>query len=481
MKIIKKQTLLNLFLSAALLLSSCSSSVPATNAELPSIIETKENITNGNEMNFYDQILSKRIDRDFHGRNFRIATDNTEILLDDNGESLLGKEHYLRNASIEKKYNIKLTFTEESGLVTIADRIRTEALAGTDYCDLILMESTGFQSLASSNSLINVRSIPYLDVNADFYYEKSLNATTLGNISYGIAGDFVYKPEDIHVVFFNKTLLSQSPLPDLYSLVETNQWDMENFLLYSEEVYSLARENGTNIYGIFSAISPDDLVKVFWAASGMDFFKNEYGTRPELIYNNENTENFITQFRNIFFRSGTFSSSNVQQSAISSFTNGEGLFLIAPLSTASQIVARGIDWGIVPIPKMNINQNHYYSYTDQGYILAGFAKGTVDQNFSGIITSALFATSKGINQKFALQTYLNLYFSSPKDAEMMKIAIENPYYDPVEFFGQIDSSYTASTQTLLYRSASNGTNFNALYKQYTKMLDKYLDTIFSER
>ena len=71
-----------------------------------------------------------------------------------------------------------------------------------------------------------------------------------------------------------------------------------------------------------------------------------------------------------------------------------------------------------------------------------------------------------------------MYFSSPKDAEMMKLAISAPYYDPVEFFGQIDTSYTAATQSVLFRSASNGTNFDALYKQYTKMLDKYLDTKF---
>ena len=120
----------------------------------------------------------------------------------------------------------------------------------------------------------------------------------------------------------------------------------------------------------------------------------------------------------------------------------------------------------------------YYSYTDKGYTLAGFAKGTADLNFSGIVTSAFFAASKGLNREFAVQSYLNLCFTSPKDAQIMQEVIKTPYYDPVEFFGQIDPSFTAVTQTLLYRSASNGTNFNALYNQYIKMLDKYLDTIF---
>ena len=60
-------------------------------------------IDDSDQAAFYNQILSKRIDKDFQGRKFRIATDNINHILADQGESLLGKEHYLRNAAIESK------------------------------------------------------------------------------------------------------------------------------------------------------------------------------------------------------------------------------------------------------------------------------------------------------------------------------------------------------------------------------------------
>lgn len=461
------------------LLSSCSANNPMSdvNTEDVQTGETEEILTNNAEPSSYDQILSKRIEKDFQGKSFRIATDNAELILADGGESLLGKEHYLRNSAIEKKYNIKIVLTDESGLPTVGDRIRTEALAGNSYCDLILLETPSFQSLVSSKSLINVRSIPYLDINADFYFERSLRATTQGNASYGISGDFIYNPEDIQVVFFNKTLLSKAPLPDIYTLVETNQWDMENFLLYSEEIYSLERVNGSGVYGTLSANTQEDLIKIFWAATGMDFFKNEYDSRPQLIYNNEDTLDFINQFSNHFIRSSSFSTVHIQESAAPAFAAGDSLFLIAPLRTAKELVGKGTDWGIAPLPKLDINQKNFYSYSDQSYAMAGFAKGTEDLNFSGIITSALFATSKEMNQKYAVQTYMNLYLTTLEDARMMERAIASPYYDPAEFFGQIDTSYTAATQTLLYRTAFNGHEFAELYEQYSKMLNKYLDTI----
>ena len=182
----------------------------------------------------------------------------------------------------------------------------------------------------------------------------------------------------------------------------------------------------------------------------MDFFKNEYGTRPELIYNNDQTKDFITQFSNTFCRSIAYASATSNQAAVTSFASGDSLFLIAPLHTASDLVGCGIDWGLVPVPKLNINQKEQYFYSANGYALAGFAKGTADQVFSGIISSAFFATSEELIQKYTIQTYLNLYLSSPNDANMIKRTMENTYYDPAEFFGQIDSSYTASTQTILY-------------------------------
>jgi len=483
MKKIKKQACAYFFLCIVLLLTSCTTKGSVVIPETTSPIleegsnETAENLGN-NSHQLYEKILSDRVDRDFGGRNFRIATDNKDLILSDNGESLLGKEHYLRNAAIEKKYNVKIVLTEESGTSSIADRIKAEALAGNDYCDLILLESFHFQNLAQADALINVRSVPYLDVNASFYNENSLKATTLGNTSYGFAGDFIFNPDDVNVVFFNKTLLSQSSLPDLYSLVKNNQWDMDNFLLYSEEVFSLAQSNGANVYGILSTKSAEELVKVFWAAAGMDFMKNEYGMRPELIYNNESTEAFIEQFRNIFIRSVSYTAASTHESAIASFSNGGSLFLIASLATAPQLVGSGIDWGIVPIPKLDINQKNYYSYIDSSYRLAGFSKGTSDLNFSGILTSAFFACSEDLNLRYSLQTYLNLYFSSPEDATIMKEVIDHPYYDPVEFFSQFDSSFTAATQTVLYRAASGNSTLGALYNQSIKMLNKYLDTIF---
>ncbi len=452
-----------------LLLTACSS---APNSDVP---DTKESETKEtSEENPYLDKIKNLPDQNFKNRKFKIATDSTQLIFNNNTNSVVGKEYYLRNSAIEKKYNIKLTLTDESGLPTISERIKTEALAGTDYCDLIILQDKSFQALAASDLLINVRSVPYLNLNASYYFQNALESTTLGNYSYGFSGDFIYKPENCYGVFFNRKLLSKTQLPDIYQLVRENQWDMENFLIFAEEVYSIVRSEGQKMSGVTSEDSTEDLVNVFWAATGFQFLANEYGSRPELVFDHEYTQNFITSAKNIFFKSSSYS--NNTEMALETFRNSESFFFIAPLSSADEVTGFGVDWGLVPIPKLDINQTAHFSYLDEGFCYAGFAKGTKDPEFSGMVTSALFAASEGLNQKIKVQSYLNLYLNSETDVEMMEKIIASPYYDCVQFFETMSSSYPAATKTLLYRTISADGDFNSLYEQYSILLNSFLDS-----
>ncbi len=460
-----------------LLLSVCFSSSCAKAPVVQPQEQTKEkNEAAITEVNEFDQRILDLPDKDYGGAKFRIATDTTSLLTSIGTTSVVGKQLYLRNRAIEEKYNVKLTLTEESGLPTITERIRTEALAGTDFCDLIVLELPQFQTLAAADLLVNVRTVPYLDFDSAGYHFNSLESTTIGSISYGFSGDAIFKPEDLFAVFFNKTLLSMTKLPDLYQMVEENQWDFDNFLLYAEEVYSLGRVNGNRVSGFASTENTENLIKVFWAASGQSFLNNDYGLRPSLIYDNETTTGFIKSLQSILYDSVAYFEDSSQ--AFSQFSSGSLMFLIAPICTAEKLTSSGVDYGIVPLPKQDINQSRFYSYQKSSFCFAGFTKGTADFIKSGLITNALFCASVELSQSLCTTTYANLYLGSREDVLMLQKVFESPYYDAAEFFNQMDSSFSAATHTLIYRVISSEGQFQSLFLQYKKMLNKYLDKIF---
>ena len=129
-----KKTLSFLIVTAFLFLASCGGVTPST-AITSDFIEEAET-----EETSYDQLLESLPDHNYGGKSFRIATDTTSLIFSKNSAGITGKELYLRNRAIEEKYNIKITLTDESGLPTIPERITSEALAGTDYCDLVILE-----------------------------------------------------------------------------------------------------------------------------------------------------------------------------------------------------------------------------------------------------------------------------------------------------------------------------------------------------
>lgn len=450
--------------------SSAPAVTPSTN-ESNNSYESLESVTAHDSQN----LLASFPDMDFQGREFRIATDDSSLFITSNNTSVVGKTKYLRNVAVEKKYNAKITLTDESGLPTITERLKTESLAGTDFCDLVILDSLQFSQLVLNDSLLNIRTVPYLELNQDAVHESSLAATTFGSYTYGFASDFLFQPENAFCVFFNKALLSQTSLPSIYDLVAENQWDFENFLLYSEEVYSVSRSLGNKISGFCSTKSSEGLISILWAASGQSFLSNEYGTRPYLDFDNEATNSFIQTTQKMLFSSIARDEDNT--TAIQRFANGAAFFLIAPLSAAEEISKTNTNFGVVPLPKQDINQPQYYTYLN-ATSYAGFLKTTKDLNFAGTMTNALIAASNSMPQELSLSTYLNLYFNSSDDYRMMQMIISSPYYEAAEFFKQMDPSFSASTQTLLFRTISSEGRFSTLYTQYTKMFEKFLNTTF---
>lgn len=416
-------------------------------------------------------------DADYGGSTFRIATDHPNLIVPSSSLSVFGKTIYERNCAIEEKYNIILELTEESGLPTITDRIKTESLAGNSYCDFVFLSSNQFNILVNSSVLLNLRSIPFSNVNQNYYNQSSVAATTQKDATYGVCGDFTIQPDNYFAVFYNKDLLSQVELPDLYDMVNQNSWDIENFSIYSEEVYSIGRVANGRVYGFASSVNTENLVKVFWAASGQRYLNNSYGSEPYLDYNNETTLSFIQTASALLLGNVSYFSNHTN--SVSMFQQGRIGFLIAPLSQIDEISGNSFDWGLLPMPKFDINQKNSYSYLENDYPVVGITKATENPEKSAVIISAFFLSSKDRIKELHIQNYLNFYLNSPMDGSMLNIILSSPYYDPVEFFGQGDPSnaYTASTHTLLYRVITAEGIFDKMYSQHQQMFENYLNKI----
>ena len=413
---------------------------------------------------------------DWNGRGFRIATDDPSLIIPTDTISYVGKKIYERNCAVEKKFNVKIVYllSGESGQSSVTEQIRAHALAGEDYCDLAVVSVSACQQLVMDNCLLNAASIPYVSGSGSGVFSSATNAMTIGSVTYGFCGDFCYSGDSLYVLFFNKMLAASTGLPDLYQLVRDHSWDQQYFNLYTQEAFSLGKINGAKIYGFASTDPAESLLQAFWAASDLKYVDNPYGGVPTLAYDSSAIrDGFIKQTKSIL--KGNIAYQNNKSAALEAFNNGEILFLAAPINTIEEVKNSSVDWGLIPIPEYDINQETHKTYQKLEYQVACFPKGIESIDLSGQITQALFAASEGMSRDLTLTKYLNLYLRSSQDGEMLKLCVREPYFDPTEFFGKIHTEYGASTQTLIQRVVFSDGNYNQLYKQYSLMFSKFVN------
>lgn len=411
---------------------------------------------------------------DWEGRGFRIATDDASLILPQNGTNYVGKKIYERNQAVEEKYNISIILTEDSGLPTVTERIRTEALAGTDFCDLAVLSVSACQQLVMADVLQNVASIPYVSTGGSGIFQSASDSMTLGNTIYGISGDFCYRSDPVFTVYFNKVLATATGLPDLYQLVRDNQWDLENFQLYVEEAYSLGRIDGNKIYGFTSSERAETLLQAVLASSDFEYVVNSYGEKPALAYDGSAIRDaLLNRAKKLLTKNVAYLDHT--NASLDAFRDGQVLFFIAPLELIDELSGCRADWGILPMPKFDINQASRESYQNSGYQVACFPRGISNIDFSGEITQALFAASEGMSRDLTLTKYLNLYLRSAEDGEMLKQITSEPYFDPTEFFGLIYPEYLSATQTVIQRVVFSDGDYQKLYKQYSALFESFIE------
>ncbi len=445
---------------------------PAT--ETPAITETETGV-------LLPSAAQKQLDSlrpmDFGGAKFRVATDDAALLMPPNSASLLNQRLYERNRAVEEKYNVTLTLADESGMPTIYERIRTEALAGASYCELALLKTEKIQMLAADEALLNLRTVPYMDLSAPYYFADSVHATTFGDMTYAVAGDFTYDPSTVFVTYFNLDLVQSASLPDLYEMVAKGQWDYDTFLLYCEEVYSKNGSDGWRAYGYSSPYPRETLSRVLWASSGERYLTNDYGTRPALDYYNDRTLDWLDFTKDILFGSQTYYFNYLNSPEI--FSQGRLLFCIAPLSEIESFTSDvEFHWGIVPIPKYEINQQNTYSYLSDDQQMACIPIGAPDLALSGAITAALFASSYQTAVSRFLTQFMNLHLPDESCGYAVKNAVSQPYYDAAFFFGRVYVPVSAATYTLTYRVISADDDFDELYRRNSRQFDLLINNMF---
>ncbi len=364
-----------------LALASCASDSSKSNDINQNQTETQsekinqiDNVSDENAKSPLDSMESK----DFGGKDFTtLCRDDKvcEIWSDSENGEIVNDSIYRRNLAIEDKYNINIEYRSLPGHCDNQDEfkgsVRDSVAAGDGAYDLIVGYMAYTAELAIEGNFLNLYDINSLDLTNYWWAKGFIDNNTINNCIYFAAGDISLTMwENIYAFFFNKQLAEDYKVGNLYDMVNNKKWTYDTLESIVKNISSDLDGNGkydeNDLYGWIANLHS---IRVLVPAFDI----------PIAQRNNENTYDlvlFTDKFISVYDRVFEFvnkSESVYRQIYLTDysienpmFMENKGLFMSGTLDNTTKLREMENDFGILPFPMYDENQENYISHSYDG-------------------------------------------------------------------------------------------------------------------
>ena len=467
------------FLAMILLFSVFACAKPDSN-------DTEVNNPSGDQNTVREKIWDKK-EYDFEGYVFTITSKaNTGSIAGFNGcdiniDEITGNEVldevYNRNRLIESTYNCVI---EQNDQVSSADAIRTILLGGSEEdCSLISTSAKIAVQLIPDDLLydINDPSLVNLSLKQDWYDQDIQKDLGINGRLYMVNGDMLFVDDNsIWLTLFNKELANRYITDtNLYEAVKEGKWTLDLMAKYAAvATVELVADDKMNEFDQWGILTEPGDEAAHVAGCGYRFAEI---TPDGNIQMNATTPDFIniyTKCMQTYDPSFTLLSSDFkgysdlwEEAYNPMFRDGRALFMVTSMYRCIMFREMQADFGILPLPKLNEEQQEYYSWMTwhTGVICVPYTCS--DPERTSAIMEALFEESS-----FALKSAYRdktIKYQSTRDdesIEILDIVFNNTVYD-IGFIYDIGGVY--SSLTAISKSHSVGAISSTINKCKTKI------------
>lgn len=433
-----KKVILFLLTAALLLAASCGEASVDGKTTTPdsSGDDIKESDSAATETELSDD-LGKY---DFGGRSFSIYTRTTPLFYPylDRQEATgdtIDDAVYNRNRKLEERFNF--SFDEQYYDYTVEgnDAPRKLLLAGDDTYQLYVGRCVHMFNYASEGYFYKIDDLTAINTEKPYWNSQLYDNLSIGNAHYFAVGDFNISAFDFtHVLLFNKKMVDDLNLGDIYSTVLDGKWTFDRFGEMSRAAVSDV--NGDSVmdendqYGYTSL--GKQVLPGFWIAGGALSMKKNDG---QLVYTAPTDQKFIDVCQKVFeitWNDNIWHRMPItvdREEEMQMFCDGKALFTDSSCFQISLTRDAATDFGIIPYPKYDETQDKYYSRIE-GCELFGVPLTNADPEMTSVILEAMACESRKIVIPAYYEVALKVKFTRDEESsKMLDIAFENRVFD----------------------------------------------------
>lgn len=490
MKRLTALLILSILLTSALL-ASCGSKPSGSETASSSASITEETASEAAQT-ASNQILPDIPDIKFGGRDFNIVTYSTSgnnyVFTEEQNGDILNDAIFNRNALIEEKYDVKFNFIFTGDDISLpASHVSKSVTANDNSVDFAFNNCANAMTLTLGGYLSELTDVPYVDITKPWWDQGSVNDLSIGGRHFFAVNSLCLISDNLtSVMYFNKTLAEEFKLGDMYSLVRENKWTYPAMYELSKAVSSDLNGDGVmddmDRYGVLTAVA---LMTDGMLNGGEPIFKKNSSDLPELSIGNSNSERIAEFFYNLLADTGNVLVCNRYSGKYNNawfdllypaFEEGRGMFLAGYTQYVIYFRDSDVDYGILPRPKFDENQERYYSqinYYWSNTITVPIAVS--DLECCGIILEALAAESLySVTPASYEVTIVNKQLRDADSKEMLEIANSSRFYD----YGQFATKLTSiNTDLCNMAQSAKSYNFTSIIEKNRSAVDKGIQNL----
>lgn len=422
---------------------------------------------------------------DYGGEAFNILSAGSvaynDFNFDEESSLALDNAQYKRKRLVEEKYKVEISEVIKQAYSSGGGpgfmQINTDVSAGDCNYDLALIAGYDVSVLAYSGLLYDLNSMPGIDLTKSWWDQKANESLAVNGVMFFTTGEITCSDNNAaFVILFNKGLLKDYELENPYTLVYDGAWTMDKFAELCKTVTEDLDQNGTmdknDRFGLL--VWDDSVVGIVNAAGQRCCTIAEDGTIGLTLYNETTLAALDKYFSIIYDTQYALTYQREKVDPLEMWQADKGLFWMNTMTRIPQLRGMESDFGILPYPKLNAEQQDYYTtvapYNSQ-FVCVPLIQKDIER--TGIITEALAY----YGEKIVTPAYydVNLVGQSTRDeesADMLEIIFDNLVFD-IGYYYQVGPY----NKQLIRMVQERDTNFTSMYDSYKTSAERLLTVI----
>lgn len=389
-----------------------------------------------------------------------------------------------RNIEVQSRMNIELKFEEIPGNSANADsyiaKVQANVLGGDKAFDIMAGYARNAMSCAINGYMLDIYENDNIDLDAPWYRHAVINACSIGNKIFTVAGDISHSSiARISGVFFNADMIKEYSLDDPYDLVLGNEWVMTKFIEMNQNLYTDLNSNGTRDKGdSFGLICDNIMLDCAQYAGGVKFISKDADNNPVLSEDLKGEK--IIQLIDLWINAIAASGMNVDNDDTSVWVDGKTVFYLYPLAYVRNEKWKTLDYtyGFVPQPKFDTAQENYITSLTNYFSLWGIPAVVKNEDMSAQLIECMSSEGYHYITPAVFETAYKYKYTNDetsRQSRIFDILRENIYCD----FGKICAASLNNLPNHLFADTvqSGYNNFTQKIAATKRQLEKSLKAI----